>query len=213
MQQYSDAIAGYKNSTVLKSFELDIFIPSLNCAIEYDGEIYHKFVEKDKRKDQLCKEAGITLYRIREPNCPQLDSSSVCLNLNSLKNEDLEKAIIKLLKLISNSQKEFDVCIQRDWIEIDKNRYYPIINNSLAAVYPHLIDEWDYSKNGILTPYNVSRASGRKVWWKYKKCGNSWEAIISNRAKGSGCPICASKNAHNRAVERERLKKEKRTKE
>ena len=40
----------------------------------------------------------------------------------------------------------------------------------------------------------------RKVWWKYKKCGNSWEAIISNRAKGSGCPICASKNAHNRAV-------------
>lgn len=59
-----------------KRFELDIFIPELKKAIEFDGVIFHgetsKFknpkivVERENRKNQECEDAGIDLYRIKE---------------------------------------------------------------------------------------------------------------------------------------------------
>lgn len=49
--------------------ELDIFIPSLNLGIEYDGDYWHSLpdmIERDKKKDLACKEKGISLIRIKE---------------------------------------------------------------------------------------------------------------------------------------------------
>lgn len=49
--------------------ELDIFIPSLNVGIEYDGRVYHtdsKIQIRDSQKYKICKEHGILLIRIRE---------------------------------------------------------------------------------------------------------------------------------------------------
>ena len=51
--------------------ELDIFIPSLNLGIEYDGDYWHSLpdmIERDKKKDLACKEKGIKLIRIKEYN-------------------------------------------------------------------------------------------------------------------------------------------------
>jgi DNA-directed RNA polymerase subunit RPC12/RpoP len=64
---------------------------------------------------------------------------------------------------------------------------------SLAALRPDLAAEWDYEKNGNLTPDHVSVHSHKKVWWKCRKCGQSWQATINNRTYGFGCPYCASK--------------------
>ena len=53
----------------LNGKELDIFLPSLNLAIEFDGEYWHSLEnikEKDERKNQLCEEKGIKLLRIKE---------------------------------------------------------------------------------------------------------------------------------------------------
>ena len=52
---------------------MDIFIPTLNLAIEYDGERFHKDVSKDKHKNDILFQNGITLIRIREPKCPVLN--------------------------------------------------------------------------------------------------------------------------------------------
>lgn len=57
--------------------------------------------------------------------------------------------------------------------------------------YPNLMKEWDYEKNEI-NPEQVAAGSGRKVWWKCKN-GHSWEAYISNRRKGNGCPYCSGR--------------------
>ena len=54
-------------------FELDIFVPSLKAAIEFDGVRYHKdiiVINKDNNKDRLCEDLGITLYRLRDPRLP-----------------------------------------------------------------------------------------------------------------------------------------------
>ena len=70
------------------------------------------------------------------------------------------------------------------------------IENSLAMQNPELAKEWDYDKN-TLTPYDISAYSGQKVWWKCIN-GHSWQAKVSNRNNGRGCPEC-SKGKHSSA--------------
>ena len=53
-----------------------MFIPSINTAIEYDGSRWHRSLEKDLIKDNLCLENHIRLIRVRELNCPKYDSSA-----------------------------------------------------------------------------------------------------------------------------------------
>jgi len=62
--------------------------------------------------------------------------------------------------------------------------------NCLQAVNPGLAGEWHPTKNGILTPQDVSVYSGRKVWWKCSK-GHEWQASVSARNKGQGCFYCS----------------------
>lgn len=62
--------------------------------------------------------------------------------------------------------------------------------NDLASNYPELLKEWDYEKNGDLTPTKVMYGSGGKVWWKCEH-GHSWKAMIANRSTGgTSCPLC-----------------------
>lgn len=63
--------------------------------------------------------------------------------------------------------------------------------NDLSSVNPILAEEWNYKKNHNLKPSNILPTSNKKVWWLCKK-GHEWQALISNRTKGSGCPICHS---------------------
>ena len=64
--------------------------------------------------------------------------------------------------------------------------------NDLQTVNPTLATEWNYEKNNGLTPVDVTPNSNNKVWWKCNK-GHEWQACISHRNKGSGCPYCAGK--------------------
>ena len=61
-------------------------------------------------------------------------------------------------------------------------------DNNLSA-YPHLIKEWNKSKNRHLSPVNFTHGSGKKVWWRCKK-GHQWKAEIKARVRGNGCPKC-----------------------
>ena len=63
--------------------------------------------------------------------------------------------------------------------------------NDLKTIAPNVCEEWDYKKNNDITPEQLTSKSDKKVWWKCHKCGNEWQAIVSNRTAGSGCPICA----------------------
>lgn len=61
--------------------------------------------------------------------------------------------------------------------------------NDLKTLNPNLANEWNYKKNGDISPSDVSRMSNKIVWWKCKK-GHEWQASISNRSSGRGCPYC-----------------------
>ena len=65
---------------------------------------------------------------------------------------------------------------------------------SLAETHPDLAKQWHPTKNGDLTPSEVSQGSAKKVWWKCPKGGDhEWEAAIVERKNGTGCSICAGK--------------------
>lgn len=70
-------------------------------------------------------------------------------------------------------------------------------SNSLSTVSPEIAAEWDYGKNGDLTPNDVVSCSGKKVWWRCKE-GHSWLAQISSRDYGTGCPVCKESKGEKR---------------
>ena len=65
--------------------------------------------------------------------------------------------------------------------------------NSLAAIAPELLSEWDTEKNAPLTPEQVLAGTHRKIWWRCKK-GHSWQAAAVSRIRNrTECPVCAGK--------------------
>ena len=66
--------------------------------------------------------------------------------------------------------------------------------NDLVAVFPALATEWHPTKNGALSPSDVTPGQHKKVWW-LGSCGHEWRASINNRTRdgGSGCPFCAER--------------------
>jgi hypothetical protein len=60
--------------------------------------------------------------------------------------------------------------------------------NDLASKKPELVAQW--SARNTLKPNQVFSNSNSKAWWVCEE-GHEWEAIISNRFKGTGCPVCA----------------------
>ena len=62
--------------------------------------------------------------------------------------------------------------------------------NDLHTINPALTQEWEQTKNGNVTPSDVTNGSSKKYWWKCQKCGHSWQATVKNRTTGRGCPKC-----------------------
>lgn len=73
----------------------------------------------------------------------------------------------------------------------------PTPATSLAAIFPGTASEWHRTKNGDLTPSDVSPGSGRKVWWRCSKDrSHEWRTAVKLRALGgTGCPTCAGRRA------------------
>ena len=63
----------------------------------------------------------------------------------------------------------------------------------LATVRPDIADAWDYANNYPFTPDQVAAWSNKHVWWKCKKCGQSYKTAIDNRAGADSCPYCNGK--------------------
>ena len=65
-------------------------------------------------------------------------------------------------------------------------------DNCLQAVNPKLAKQWHPVKNGSLTPRDVTPNSDKRVWWTCAR-GHDWQATVSNRNRGRGCPYCAGR--------------------
>ena len=57
---------------------------------------------------------------------------------------------------------------------------------------PELAAQWHPTRNGALTPEQVTAGSHKKVWWRCT-AGHEWQAEIKSRASGTGCPYCTNR--------------------
>lgn len=67
--------------------------------------------------------------------------------------------------------------------------------NCLATLFPKIAEEWHPTKNGDLTPNDITSKNERMVWWKCKKasCKHEWQTRVSSRTgvNQTKCPKCA----------------------
>lgn len=186
---YPDAINSDKT---LIGMELDIFIPSLKTAIEYDGARWHKNNVFEIKKNKACKKNGISLIRIREKGLELYDDCICIIRDDTKNNNSLSLAISRTLSLL-NKNNDISIDVDRDSSQI----YSLYVNNrkeqSLKNVFPEIAKEWHPSKNGELKSDMVAPMTDKKVWW-LGKCGHEWQMSVQDRTnQNCGCPICSSK--------------------
>lgn len=64
-------------------------------------------------------------------------------------------------------------------------------DNNFAFIFPDLMKEWHLTKN-ILTPYDVTPFTNKKIWWVCEK-GHEWQTTCRSRARlKTGCPYCVN---------------------
>ncbi len=198
-QYFPDAQNGYKPDWMHRMSEIDIYIPSINLGIEYDGGNWHKHIDKDIEKSQLIISHGIGLIRIRDKKCKTIDDGSVHIDLSEEDAECLflKPALDELFAYIINTYHvdiELDINIERDFLKIIALYAGNIQKNSLAEKFPEIAREWDYESNGGLLPEQISYGSKIPVTWKCAdpRCNHSWKSAVKNRTiGGSNCPECA----------------------
>ena len=187
-----------------KGFELDISIPSINCAIEYDGCYFHgkeKSGMSDSKKEELCADKGMSLIRIREKG---LSKTKRAINIfrNGESNKDLEMCIVDLYKNLGVTKYEIPN-IKKDIAEINDLYTESFKKNSFQTLYPEAARLWHPTKNGNLLPSQVTAHSGRYAYFLCEK-GHTYFQAISGAAAGHRCNKCSyelrAKNAQKRGL-------------
>lgn len=202
--QFSDALANVKKDIFpwLGEMELDIYIPSLQLAIEFDGYPWHDGKEKsDLYKIQLCERHGISMIRIRDGKLKPIFQDGRSLVLNSYSDDDIDTAIESLMSQINNNFFDININVARDKGKIFEALKPFSIEKSLGAQFPEIIKDWDVVRNGPLTAFDVPASSGHKVFWKCSSCGYEWHASPNQRVRFNksgkktirSCKVCSYK--------------------
>lgn len=180
--------------------EIDIFIPSLNIAIEYDGLYWHeKRFNGDSEKNKVLSEDGLYVIRIRESGLPTLDvfnGITIIREKPFNKDESLIVAINKtLLKLKNISQKNItkikEERFDKDKLSILSLIYYVPKEENLSNYNFNSV--WDYKNNGTLTPECIDFTFPHNLRFKCKygfEISNSPKNIVEKvKRETKTCPL------------------------
>lgn len=189
-QIFPDAINS--DRTTLEGLELDIYIPSQNVGIEYDGAAWHKNTDKDLRKEIECKKRGILLIRVREDDCVDYESNSFLLYHYKYGDwESLNVVITNICGYLSDTK--VDVSIDRDIHKIEEMYLADKQNNSVAVTNPELLSLWHPTRNGNLKLSYFNRGSQKLAWWM-DSYGHEYRCPINQMTDGGEhCPYCLNR--------------------
>lgn len=188
--------------------ELDIYVPSIRFAVEFDGATWHNTEEahsKEKVKYDICRKNKITLIRVKEHTGHEWRDVADCTykiqkRKNNKELQPIIQAILDSIDRRSNMWTRKNPNQIHSSVTVDLNRdaneireYLTSIPNSLAQQRPDLCLEWNTEKNGNLKPEMFGINSNDRVWWRCSECGHEWQTAIIHRAgkRNSGCPECA----------------------
>lgn len=187
---YPDAVNSYRPDWI-KPSEIDIYLPSVNMGIEYDGEGFHTSPSKDEAKDRLCENHGIRILHVREPKCPPLSDSSLVYIRPRKSADQIDEMICEIVNIINLKCGSDNLVIpnfEKDRIQIYNQYLTRIKDNSIVNNSDAMLD-WDYEKNQGIKPEMLSTSSNMRVWWKCHICGHeTLKAVSSHRTHQ--CAVC-----------------------
>lgn len=173
------------------NIEIDIFIPSYNLGIEYNGNYYHKNKrEKDEDKREKLNKIGIELLVVDEFKT-QSDKRKADFYIRENYTMDVLSELIRSIIKYINPNIRIVVDCEKDFIRIKEQYTYQIKEKSIGNFNSKLVAEWDNEKNGRITPYMVSCGSKLKYYWICPICKNSYIASPKDRKNGINCPYCS----------------------
>lgn len=199
IRQYVDqnAESRFKIKMDGKEEELDVWIPSLTCGIEYDGKYYHAGRgEKDAEKDRAAANSSIRLIRLIECDRNAIEGDRIYLDVCHSQKRNIERAVQYVVALLAGRPVSLDM--EADTADIMSNYKMEKEKRSVKALFPELAKQWDFNRNGTLLPENISYGSVRKVWWICPVCGRSFLKSVNTRTATrtrnlQHCPYCPTR--------------------
>ena len=88
-------------------------------------------------------------------------------------------------------------CNQKPVVRCNSAQGQPVQQQGpdISRLDPALQQRWDHAANAHLGNIDIKPHSHRKVWWTCDQCPDghlhSWEATVSRRTAGTGCPQCS----------------------
>ena len=188
--------------------EIDVYIPSLNVGIEYDGQRFHNDMKlpKDIAKTKRLTAKGIKVYRFREGDCPDMDvqNCTVIKVKHTPEYEDLEaKLKVLLSELLPNNillEVKFENDINEvratlDCVPYEKSFAASEEKKRLEGIEPVAL--WDYEANYPLTHEMVTPFSDKVVNWICpKNPSHKWRSPVKSISNGWGCARCAKRHQY-----------------
>lgn len=189
----------------ISGFELDIFIPSIGIAVEYDGAFYHQSrYASDLSKNNAMRDAHIHLVRVREKPLDKISDLDVITPQRELRKTDLNALFHSFANLnskVADVVSNYVACER--FVNEEEYLIYmsyfpsPFPENSLAETHPKIAMQWDIEKNNPLTPYNFTHGSKHKAYWI---CENNHSHYVTINSKvthfasnSQGCSYCSGR--------------------
>lgn len=182
--------------------EFDVFIPSIDLAVEYDGVYWHQnSVVRDAKKGEFCNNRGFKILRVRETPLPKMSNLDVIVHPSGICKSDLN-ALVEGISHLCDAELSENFHLEAYVSEnsfvnecfYQEHKTYlaiPHPDDSLAAKYPEISEFWDFHKNYPLKPQHFLPGSGKKVFWICPR-GHSFSQKINDRRRYQGCLICNS---------------------
>ena len=192
----------------IEGVEIDVYVPKLNLAIEYDGSHFHQGKEqKDLEKNKFLQKRNIEVFRVRCRPLTKITENDLIVENDHLSKSDLNRVFKNIYSFADSDGKEkINEYLDSDhFLNENLFRKYlsylpsPLPENSLTTKFPNLVIEWDFDKNHPLIPDQFSEGSHNIVWWLCPK-GHSYDVEIKSRTRKDripqGCPYCSNRRAN-----------------
>lgn len=183
--------------------ELDIYIPDIPLAIEYDGIHHASKVQRDEDKNRRLQRASIQLIRVRCASIPDIAAhGSVVTRHDPHHQISLQECLQFIGNFMQATYPSFAMQAQHlvSWVQEQVQVHdeadlpYPRIASAecLSNRQPRLLREWHPKKNLPLSAEDVTVHSRKRVWWQCAAL-HEWQATVRYRVKGAPCPFCTGK--------------------
>lgn len=190
----------------IHGYECDVFIPALKLGLEVDTLYWHKDKHMyDAQKNQQLNTNGISLMNLRENGLNKISDRDIQFGYKEAPLKVVQKVVRHILNLydcdpkLKKTIKEYllrnTLANESEYKTLLDRLPSPVPELSLRALDADLSKEWHPTKNGNLTPDDITYNCGKKIWWLCKN-GHEWRASPHGRhhrnTKG-GCPYCAGR--------------------